>query len=139
MLNPIKPLGRNMQVSNNIVGNILGHNKFGGASSAMQREWARMSPAQKNIARKKYPDCDKDGVPNKWDCQPKNKYRQEEQSYSDWEGDVGYELQDIMKITNSDAQGLMESQSFLMQQSWSKGLGATETARKIALASRVRR
>jgi hypothetical protein len=36
-----------------------------------------MNNFQKNLMRKKYKDTDRDGVPNKWDCQPLNKFKQD--------------------------------------------------------------
>jgi len=61
-----------------IVGNILGHNKFGGASLNKQSEWNNMSLQQKMLLRKRCKDSDKDGVPNRWDCQPFNKFKQDD-------------------------------------------------------------
>jgi hypothetical protein len=47
------------------------------APLAMQRQWKRMGPIEKTMARYRYTDYDKDNVPNKWDCQPRNKRRQD--------------------------------------------------------------
>ena len=51
--------------------------KIAGASIKMQSVWKNMTPKQKMVARTKYPDTDRDGVPNKYDCQPRNPMRQE--------------------------------------------------------------
>jgi hypothetical protein len=67
MLQPIKRL--------NVIGNILGNS---GVNIAKQKQWKSFSPQQKNILRKKYPDTDRDGVPDKWDCQSRNPFRQDD-------------------------------------------------------------
>jgi len=86
MLKPIprmnimgKILGGTTARTGGVVGNILGHNKFGGATMSRQHQWGSFSTTQKNSLRKKYPDSDGDGVPNRWDCQPHNKRFQEEE------------------------------------------------------------
>jgi len=48
-----------------------------GASVRLQNQWKNFSPKTKTILRKKFPDRDRDGVPNKWDCRPKNSLRQD--------------------------------------------------------------
>ncbi len=52
-------------------------NNSKGASIRLQNQWKNFSPKTKIILRKKYIDSDKDKVPNKWDCQPYNKWKQE--------------------------------------------------------------
>ena len=47
------------------------------ASIASQKKWSSLPVTQKSQLRKILPDKDKDGVPNKYDCHPKNKRRQE--------------------------------------------------------------
>ena len=63
-----------------MINNILGKgkkNSIKGASLKMQFQWQKMSPKMKNINRMMFKDTDKDGVPDKWDCQPLNKFRQD--------------------------------------------------------------
>ena len=47
------------------------------ASICSQKKWAGLPISTKNKIRKTSRDADKDGVPNKYDCHPKNKRRQE--------------------------------------------------------------
>jgi hypothetical protein len=47
------------------------------ASIVTQKKWASFPVAKKNNLRKMLTDRDKDGVPNKYDCHPKNKRKQE--------------------------------------------------------------
>jgi hypothetical protein len=42
-----------------------------------QKKWDKLPISKKNNLRKMLPDRDKDGVPNKYDCRPKNKCKQE--------------------------------------------------------------
>jgi hypothetical protein len=55
----------------------INNRKFAGASIAKQKQWKSFSPGKKILLRKLYKDSDKDRVPDKWDCQPYNKYRQD--------------------------------------------------------------
>ena len=59
----------------------------GGASLQMQNRWKQMSPVQKRVARARYPDTDRDRIPNRFDCQPRNSMRQDS-GYK--RGDVNY-------------------------------------------------
>lgn len=52
-------------------------------------------------------------------------------SYVQWEEKVAELLADHLAISAGDANGLVEAQSFCMQQSWGQGLGAQETVDKI--------
>ena len=52
-----------------------------GASVNMQNKWKNMSSAQRTNARKKYKDTDGDRVPDKFDCQPRNPFRQDWDMY----------------------------------------------------------
>ena len=54
---------------------ILGKGK--GASVKKQQQWKSFTPLQKNTKRGLFRDSDKDGVPNRWDCQPFNKKKQD--------------------------------------------------------------
>lgn len=47
------------------------------ASIISQKKWGALPITKKNDLRKKLPDRDKDGVPNKYDCRPNNKRKQE--------------------------------------------------------------
>jgi hypothetical protein len=47
------------------------------ASKKKQKQWAGFSSFQKEQLRKTHPDKDKDGVPDMWDCQPSNPFRQD--------------------------------------------------------------
>ena len=47
------------------------------ASIPMQRQWNNMSIPNRIINKITKSDVDRDGVPNKWDCQPKNSFKQE--------------------------------------------------------------
>lgn len=38
----------------------------------LQKQWAKMSPIDKGINRIMRSDFDRDGVPNRWDCSPRN-------------------------------------------------------------------
>jgi hypothetical protein len=67
----------NTQRAGNVVSNILGVTRNSGASINRQHEWARMSEPQKNIMRRKYKDSDHDGIPDLWDCQKSNPFRQD--------------------------------------------------------------
>jgi RNase P/RNase MRP subunit p29 len=62
--------------------------------------------------------------------------KNKDQSYEEWEGDVVYELENLLEITTSDAQGIVESHPFKMHQSWGKGLNAKETAKLVEIDSR---
>ena len=51
-------------------------NTIKGANYKMQHEWHNMTASQQHINLKKFKDSDNDGVPDKWDCQPKNPFKQ---------------------------------------------------------------
>jgi hypothetical protein len=66
--------------SNNTFGSLNFGNKSSntkGASLSMQKQWANMTTPQRAAIYRKYPDSDRDGVPDRWDCQPYNKYKQD--------------------------------------------------------------
>ena len=50
-----------------------------GASLGMQNNWKNFSIIQKRQKRMLYKDTDKDGVPNRWDCKPFNKFKQDDE------------------------------------------------------------
>jgi hypothetical protein len=47
------------------------------ASIVSQKKWSSFPVAKRNKLRKMLPDRDKDGVPNIFDCHPRNKCKQE--------------------------------------------------------------
>jgi hypothetical protein len=51
--------------------------KFTPASICSQQKWQGFPVSKKNTLRKMLPDKDKDGVPNRYDCHPQNRMRQE--------------------------------------------------------------
>lgn len=51
-----------------------------------------------------------------------------EKNYVEWEREVTQTLADKLGIDYGDASGIVEAQPFYMQQSWTKGLSAEETA-----------
>ena len=51
--------------------------KVAPASIVAQKAWGGLSKLVKGELRKSLPDNDRDGVPNGFDCRPKNKRRQE--------------------------------------------------------------
>lgn len=55
--------------------------------------------------------------------------------YFEWEGAVIEAVADSMAIGHSDAEGVVEAQSFYMQQAWGKGMDAQQTAAKILAAA----
>ena len=69
-----KPFG--MGMPNKIVMPRLGAQPKG-ASIPMQKQWKSFSKPKQTMLRKRFKDSDGDGVPNRWDCQPFNRYRQD--------------------------------------------------------------
>lgn len=57
--------------------------------------------------------------------------------YEEWEGDVITELEDMLDVTTSDAQGIIMGQDAVMQDCWSNGMSAKDTAVAIDKASAV--
>ena len=54
------------------------YKKKSGASPFMQNKWKSFSPNFKKVLRKRLPDTDGDRVPDIYDCQPCNRFRQDE-------------------------------------------------------------
>ena len=52
-------------------------NPFKGASMKMQQAWKNMSRNVKQQHRQRLPDFDKDRVPDRYDCEPRNPKRQD--------------------------------------------------------------
>lgn len=49
----------------------------------VESKWQAMGTVKRARARRYLKDTDKDGVPNKYDCEPYNKYRQDETDYGE--------------------------------------------------------
>jgi hypothetical protein len=105
----------------NMINNMIGKQKVhltqkinvprSGAPVAMQIQWKAFNDKQKNMFRKVYKDSDKDGVPNRWDCQPFNKRRQENL----WATRYGNQKDGFIdKITNEEGKIVKEHK-------WAKG------------------
>lgn len=48
-----------------------------GASIKLQKQWQGFSKPQRLVERILHKDTDRDGVPDRWDCQPRNPKKQE--------------------------------------------------------------
>lgn len=59
-----------------------------GSSLRMQAEWRSLPEWKKNQLRRTLPDSDRDGVPDKFDCQPFNKNKQDYISVGDIIGEL---------------------------------------------------
>ena len=62
---------------NNALNNMLSKGKNKSAPIAKQHQWKNMSPQQKTTTRMRWKDSDGDGIPNRWDCQSRNPFRQD--------------------------------------------------------------
>jgi hypothetical protein len=102
---PVNPSG--------VIGNILGRNKYNGAPISRQQQWQHFSEVQKIMLRKRLKDSDHDGVPDYYDCRPRDRRHQEDGSetwrvefsdgsYLDVVVDMGSSRQTI--ITNAKLQ-----------------------------------
>jgi hypothetical protein len=97
----------NTQRAGNVVTNILGRARSAGANITRQQQWARMTEMQRNMMRRKYKDSDHDGVPDLWDCQRRNSFRQEE---IDDDEAYAQEQERLMKIKKERNE--METETF---------------------------
>jgi len=52
-------------------------------------------------------------------------------SYVEWEGNVTELVAGDLQVSYGDAAGIIEAQSFYMQQSWCRGMNAKQTSEKI--------
>lgn len=59
----------------------------------------------------------------------------ENPTFSEWEGEVTRQLEERLEVSTSDAQGIVEAQSFVMRQAWGEGLAPAETAERVDKAS----
>ena len=64
-----------------------------GASINKQKQWKSFNFNTKKLMKKLYVDSDKDGVPNRWDCQPFNKKKQDR-------AEVDYVVAGIKPVAN---------------------------------------
>ena len=55
--------------------------------------------------------------------------------YSEWEDEITAIVEVDLELTRSDAQGIVEAQSFVMSQCWGKGLLPKESADCVVKAS----
>jgi hypothetical protein len=76
MISYCKRVDINMNIDDSLK-KMLGKAKTKGASVNMQKQWNNFNFGQKNSMRLKFPDNDGDRIPNKWDCQPNNVFRQD--------------------------------------------------------------
>jgi len=77
-----------------------------GASLGMQNQWKGFGSSQKRQKRILHKDTDKDGVPNRWDCQPMNPRMQDTKK-------IFYEWPPIYKIDIYDKENKKEMEYFL--------------------------
>lgn len=71
-------LKHNINPINKILSNKpLNFGKQKGASISAQHQWKSFSIPHQTVNRILYKDTDRDGVPDKWDCQPKNPLKQD--------------------------------------------------------------
>ncbi len=81
--------------------------KILGASTYKQDQWKNMSGSKRVSARKKYSDRDGDRVPDRYDCQPRNIWRQDDNVDKIIVGDRvssigGFFVEGIVKKVSSD-------------------------------------
>jgi len=99
----------NTQRAGNVVSNILGVRQSSGANINRQQQWARMTEMQKNIMRRKYKDSDHDGIPDCFDCQRNNPFRQ------DTVNQIERKRQNIRDMEKNRERDEFERQEFLIQ------------------------
>lgn len=75
--NMVKSLQKQNRLGGNMVKLTTTKKKLTPASIISQKKWSGFPVATKKKLRKTLKDADKDGVPNKYDCHPKNKRKQE--------------------------------------------------------------
>lgn len=59
---------------------------------------------------------------------------QKNQTFDAWEMAIILKVEKDLNVSNSDASGIVDAQSFLTAQSWGKGLSAEQTADLIIYA-----
>lgn len=52
-------------------------------------------------------------------------------SYTQWEGNITELVAEDLQVSYGDAAGVIEAQSFCMQQSWCRGMDAKQTSERI--------
>jgi len=57
------------------------------------------------------------------------------QTFIEWEQEVTWLVENILEVPTSDAQGILEVQTAVLQQAWGEGLSADKAANKIIEAS----
>jgi len=102
---------------------------YGGRVSKEKPEYCPLCGKQIHM---RYPGPDKKTICS--DCFRKlhpEKNSNKISDYDEWWGDIVHEVEQLIGVTTSDAQGIVEGQEFHTQQSWTKGLSAKETAKII--------
>lgn len=77
-------LGRNKVVRNKV-------QRLKPAFASLQNQWGSFSTAEKSVMRMLHSDADCDGVPNRWDCQPRNPMMQDSKRRSPFEKEEYFE------------------------------------------------
>lgn len=57
------------------------------------------------------------------------------QTYTMWEEAVAEQVAQLLEVSYSEAQAIMDSQVFTVQQAWGKGFNAEQTAAKVVADS----
>ena len=59
-----------------------------------------------------------------------------QQSHDEWESSVAAKVAEKLDISHSDAESLVDAQSFAMQQSWGRGHSVDEAAQAVIAAGK---